>query len=317
MFIGIDIGGTNIKGVLTEKSGKILSFKSIPTEDKAENIEKSIYGIIETLATSASVSKIDIKAMGVGAAGSIDRKKGTVILSPNVKAWNNYPLVKRFEKVTGLRVFLENDATAALVGTWWQGPGKKYRNWLLLTLGTGIGGGVVIDNNLYTGRSGSSMEIGHMTISYDGKECSCGNRGCLERYASATALMEYVKEHAKKHKDTTLKQHLKDDTLTAEIVYEQALGGDDLAKNAINEIATFLGIGMANLVNIFNPEAVILGGGLSGACKLLIPRIKKVVNERALPGMKENIEYIALRDQEKFAPLGAAKLAINSLNANL
>jgi len=316
MFTGIDIGGTNIKGVLTNKSGKVLSFKSIETPRTPKEIDNSIYNLIETLATSASISKIDIKAIGIGAAGSINKKKGTIITSHNIPTWKNYPLVKKIEKLTGIRVFLENDATAALIGSWWQGNGTRFKNWIMVTLGTGIGGGVIIDNRIYTGQTGSSMEIGHMTIDHNGKECSCGNRGCLEKYASATALLEYTRSNLKRFKDSSIKIRIKDEELTAELIHEEAKKGDALALEAFNEIGSNLGTGITNLINIFNPEAIILGGGLSQAHKLLIPAIQKVVNERALPGMKEKVKYLPIKDQSIIPALGAARMAIDSLNAS-
>lgn len=316
MFVGIDIGGTKIKGILTDQAGKDLSFKTVLNPGTAAEIDKSIVNLVETLATSASISKIDIKAIGIGAAGSIDRDRGIVITSPNIQAWDRYPLAKNIEKLTGATVFLENDATIALIGGWWKGNSSKFKNWIMITLGTGIGGGVIIDNKIYTGQSGSSMEIGHMTIEYNGRKCVCGNMGCLERYASATALVEYVESNLKKHKNSTLKERIKKEELTAKLIAEEAEDGDEFALIAINELAKYLGIGIVNLVNIFNPEAIILGGGLSLAHKLIIPVIKEVVNERALPGLKENVKYLPIKDQSRIPSLGAVKMAIDFMNAS-
>ncbi len=316
MYVGIDIGGTSIKGVLTNGNGKVLSFLSTGTPGEPPLIVEAIYSLIENLATTASVSKMDIKAAGVGAAGTIDRKKGIVITSPNIPCWHNYPLVKNLSKRTGMTVYLENDATAALAGSWWQGNGMRYRNWIMLTLGTGIGGGVIIDGKIYTGQSGSSMEAGHMTIEKDGRPCPCGNRGCLERYASATALVEYAEEGLKKRKNSgsSLKKRPGEEPLTGEIIFEEAEKGDAFAREALEEMGHCLGIGIANLVNLFNPEAVILGGGLSMAHRYLIPQVKKVVGERALKGCKEKVKFLPIKDQEKIPALGAARIAMDALN---
>ena len=143
MFAGIDIGGTHIKGILTDKVGNILAFRTVDTPHTAREIEDAIASLIENCAASSSFSKMDIEAIGVGSAGTIDRTKGTVISSPNIPAWKRYPLVKNIERITATPVFLENDATAALLGTWWKGGGSKFRNWVLVTLGTGSGGGVI------------------------------------------------------------------------------------------------------------------------------------------------------------------------------
>lgn len=314
MFVGIDIGGTNIKGALVNKSGKLLSFQETTTPASSEEIDKTIYSIIENLATSATVSKIDISAICIGAAGSIDRIKGVVITSPNIPSWKEYPLTKNIEKITGTKTFLENDATVACAGAWWQGNGNRYRNWIMVTLGTGIGGAAVIENRIYTGQSGSSMEIGHMTIESNGRKCLCGNLGCLEQYASATALVSFTRENINKFPESSIHEIIKKEPLTAKIIYEEALKKDPLAVNAIKDISGYLGIGVANLVNIFNPEAILFGGGLSQAGKIIIPIVKKVVKQRALPGLKENIKYLAIKDQSKIAAMGAAKLAIDRYN---
>lgn len=314
MFVGIDIGGTNIKGVLVNKSGKLLSFLETETPPSAEEIDKTIYSIIENLATSATVSKIDILSICIGAAGSIDRIKGVVITSPNIPSWKEYPLTKNVEKITGVKTFLENDAIVACAGAWWQGNGTKYRNWIMVTLGTGIGGAVVIENKIYTGQNGSSMEIGHMTIEVNGKKCSCGNQGCLEQYASATALVNFTRENIKKFPDSSINERIGKEPLSAKIIYEEAIKKDPLAVSAMKDIAGYLGIGIANLVNIFNPEAVIFGGGLSQAGKIIIPIVQKVVKQRALTGLKENVKYLTLKDQSKIAAMGAAKLAIDRYN---
>jgi len=315
MFVGVDIGGTSIKAVLTDKTGKIISFKTIETPDTGKKLDKSIYGLIENLATSSSISKIDIAAIGIGAAGTIDRTKGIVIASPNISYLKKYPLAKNIEKLTGIKVFLENDATIALIGGWWKGNGSKFKNWIMLTLGTGIGGGVIIENRIYTGQTGSAMEVGHTTIDYNGKECTCGSTGCLEQYASATALVTFTKKNLRKYKDSSLHKRITDENLTAKLIYEEAKNGDELALKSFNEIATFLGIGIANLINIFNPQAIIIGGGLSQAHKFILPTVKKIVAKRSLPGLKEKVKFLPIKDQSKIPALGAAKMALDALKA--
>lgn len=317
MFVGIDIGGTSIKGALTDKNGKVLSFWDDPTPANPKDIEKAILHLIEQLSTSASVSKIDVQAIGIGSAGSIDKKKGVVITSPNIPGLRDYPIVKNLKKATEKNIYLENDATVALIGAWWKGNVSKYRNWLLLTLGTGIGGGAIIDNKVFTGQAGNSMEVGHMTIDVNGKPCSCGNHGCLERYASATALVELTGERLTidTEKKSSLHKRMEKAPLTADMIHEEAQKKDELARECIETVAASLGVGVANLVNIFNPEAIVFTGGLSQAHKLLLPVVKKTVKERALAGMKENVEYVILKDYAMIPSLGAAKIAMDSENA--
>lgn len=308
MFAGFDIGGTNIKGVITDDNGKILRYMDTQTPDTAKGIDRVLADMTVELAASASVKKDKIYATGIGAAGSINRNRGTVITSPNVPAWHNYPLCKNIEKLTGIKVYLENDATAACAGVWWHTIRDKYSNWIMITLGTGIGGGAVIDGRLFTGQTGSSMEVGHMSLDPHGPLCPCGNRGCFELYSSATALVKHVRSKIKGYPSSPIK-NLNGKELTAKKIYEEALKGDPLALEGFNHVSTYLGIGISNLINIFNPEAVVIGGGLSRAHKLLFPKMKEVVKERAMTGLKENVKFIAVKEQSMIAALGAAKIA--------
>ncbi|MBN2157777.1 MAG: ROK family protein [Spirochaetes bacterium] len=313
MFVGIDIGGSKIKGILTDSSGKELSFREITTPGTPNEIDDGIYQLVESLATSASVSKIDIMGVGIGSPGPIDREKGLLLTAPNIPSVSNHPIVKNMEALTGTKVFLENDATVALIGAWWKENVSKYRNWIMITLGTGIGGGVIIDNKVYTGQSGNAMEVGHMTIDFNGRECPCGNRGCWERYASGPAMVELAQSLLKKNRTSSIAERIKKEPLTPLMVFEEAQNRDDTALAIFNEYAVYVGIGISNLVNIFNPEAIILGGGLSRAHKYIIPGARQVVNERSLKGFKGNLQIIPVQDPSKVPSFGAAKIAINSI----
>ena len=312
MFIGIDIGGTNIKGVLAGKNGEIISFRKISTVETLPDIENGICSLILTLSSKIKGASRRPEAVGIGSAGSIDKKRGVIITSPNIKSLQNYPLAQKINKATGLKVYLENDATAAIIGEWWVGRGRNFSNWIMLTLGTGIGGGVIINNKIYTGQSGSAMEVGHTTIDYKGKKCLCGNTGCLETYASATALVKLTRSKLKRNHSSSINKRITDEKLTSKIVYEEAVKGDTLAKDVFNEVSFFLGVGISNLVNIFNPEAIILSGGLAKAHRLLFPNIKKIVADRALEGLKENVIFSTTMDFDKTAALGAAKIAMDA-----
>ena len=314
MFAGFDIGGTNIKGVITDENGNILKYQYTGTPPSAKDIDKALAEMTSTLAASASVSEDQIQAIGIGAAGSIDRNRGIVITSPNIPSWKNYPICRNVEKLTGIKVYLENDATAACAGVWWHNIKDKYSNWIMLTLGTGIGGGAVIDDRLFTGQTGSSMEVGHMSLDPEGPLCPCGNRGCFELYSSATALVKNVKSRMGSFPSSPL-NGLDEKELTAKKIYEEALNGDTLALEGFEYVSKYLGIGIVNLINIFNPEAVIIGGGLSQASKLLFPGMKKIVKERAMKGLKENVKFITVKEQSMIAALGAAKIARDRHNA--
>jgi glucokinase len=312
MIIGLDIGGTNIKGVIINNDGTILAKTSVITGAGIDATENNIGNCIKTLLELSHKNKKEVDAVGIGSAGAIDKQKGMVITSPNIPAWKHYPIVQRVEKLTGYTVFLENDANAAVVGELWLGNGKNYKNWIMLTLGTGIGGGAVINGMPYTGNNGSAMEFGHITIDYNGLQCKCGRKGCLECYGSATAVVHFVKSHCTFYPDSslnTIAQH----TITARHVYDEAKKGDSLALYVFNLIGTYLGIGIADLVNIFNPEAVILGGGLSSASQYFLPQIIHQVQKLSLEGMKENIRYMITKHGDYTAAIGAAKYALETI----
>ncbi len=312
MYIGIDIGGTTIKALLGDGSGRILAFDRIPTGKGADEIDAGIEGLLRGLARAASVPMGRIKAVGVGSAGAIDRRTGTIIKSPNIPAFRHHPLASSIERRTGIKAFLENDATVAVMGEWWTGHGRDYQNWIMLTLGTGIGGGAVIDNRLYTGQTGSALEVGHMSIDYRGRRCPCGSTGCLERYASAPSLLRLARSLLKKYPRSTLHARLKKETLSPRMIEEEAHRGDALSKMVYESVAGWLGIGVANLVNLFNPEAVIFTGGLSKAHRLILPTVKRVVKSRVLEGLDSNLKYFVVRDVERLPALGALKLAMDS-----
>ncbi len=314
MFAGIDIGGSKIKGILTDHSGKELSFREIETQKTAKEIDDSIIKLIETLATSASVSKIDIKAIGIGSPGPIEKEKGLIVKAPNIPDFNNHPIVKNIEYLTGSKVFLENDATVALIGAWWKENVSKYRNWIMITLGTGIGGGVVIDNKIYTGQAGNAMEVGHMSIDYNGRECPCGSRGCWERYASAPAMVEMARATLKKNKQSSINPRLENEELSSLMIHEEAVKKDETAISILEEYANYVGFGITNLINIFNPEAILIGGGVSRAHKFILPAARQIVNDRVLKGFKGKCTVTPVEDPTKIPSFGAAKIAINSMN---
>ncbi len=310
MYAGIDIGGTSIKGMLADRSGNELCFKSIATPKTAGEIDTGIVRLIESLSESSPKPKGRVKTVCIGTPGPIHRDKGIILKAPNIPAFHNHPIAKNIEKRTGARVFLENDATVAMAGAWWKIVKNRFRNWIMITLGTGIGGGLVIDNKRYTGKSGNAMEIGHMTIDFNGKKCGCGNSGCWERYASGTALVEMARYRLKEGANSSIYSRSKTEGLTALLLYEEAKNGDQLSLDIFEEYAVYLGIGIANLANIFNPEAIVIGGGISKAHKLFLPTVKKVVKERALRGFKERLRIIPLKEPEKIPCLGAIKIAL-------
>ena len=313
MIIGLDIGGTNIKGVIVDSNGVLRAQTKVSTGTAISETEKNILQCIALLQELSHTNKNDVEAIGIGSAGAIDKHKGIVITSPNIPWWKHYPVVQKISELTRYKIFLENDANCAVFGELWIGNGKNFTNWIMLTLGTGIGGGAVINGVPYTGKAGSAMEFGHTTIDYNGIVCKCGRKGCLECYGSASAVVNFTQSHLELYPDSSLKKRISTQPLTAKIVYEEATKGDSLALYIFNLIGTYLGIGIANLVNIFNPEAVILGGGLANASDFFLPQIIKGVQTLALDGLKEDIHYCTTRYGDFTAAIGAAKYALDNV----
>ncbi|MBN1499450.1 MAG: ROK family protein [Spirochaetes bacterium] len=313
MYIGLDIGGTTIKGILTDKTGKIYKTGKIDTENTTKAIIDSIIHFCETLITSQNMKINQIDAIGIGVAGAIDPKKGKIIVSPNIHALDNCPLAQKINKKLNVPVFIENDANVALLGEFWQGNGKKYKNWIMLTLGTGVGGGAIINGEMMKGRDGFAAEFGHINVYPDGNLCGCGNKGCLETYASAKALVRYSTEFLGKNKNSSAYKRSLTEGISSKLIYDEAKKGDKASIQIIRYVGQHLGIGVASLINTFNPEAIIFAGGLSRAIDLLLPVIKEEVEKRAMKGLKDKIKYHIVKHEDKGPALGAIKNAIDQL----
>ncbi|OGC41434.1 hypothetical protein A2548_08175 [candidate division WOR-1 bacterium RIFOXYD2_FULL_41_8] len=290
MVVGIDLGGTKIAGVLTSPSGKILMDVNIPTEAK-KGKKQVIHNIKKAIHMPMQSRKVKLKAIGIGAPGPILFEKGIVIDAPNLPGWNKVHLKEILEKEFKTDVFVDNDANCAALAEAWFGAGKEAHNFIYMTVSTGIGGGIIIDKKLYHGAIGSAGEFGHVIIDPNGAKCGCGNTGCLEAMASGTAL----------------KNLLGMDALSAELAARQ---GDKKAQAAIAEIAHYLAIGIGNLVNIFNPEMVVIGGGLSNMRELLFNPIRQEFKNYALKLPARSVKIVKAKLGTKAGMLGAAALCL-------
>lgn len=314
MYIGVDIGGTSIKSVLTDKNGEIYHGLSVPTAKTSSDIISDIDNMVRELCSSKNIAFSKIKAIGAGIAGAVNADTGSIIMSPNIHCLDKFPFAKKLSDKTGKPVFIENDAAVALIGEWWLGNGHKYNDWIMLTLGTGIGGGAVVNNTILKGRDGFAAEFGHILLDYKGTKCGCGSKGCFERYASATALVQIAKKKLKKNKKGSAYKRSLTEPVSSKMIYEEAMNGDEISLEIFDEVGFYLGLGISSLINIFNPEAVIIGGGLSRAKKLLLPKIKEVVAERAMDGLNKRIKYHTVKHENKGPALGAVKNAMDKLN---
>jgi glucokinase len=285
--LGIDIGGTNlVVGSVAEDGSSLVALGSEPTD--AEAGQSDVLDRLITLAqrtidqTRREVRGAEIIGIGVGAPGPLDTKSGIVLLTPNL-GWVNLPLRQIIHDRLALPAALDNDANCAVLGEWWMGAARGTRTAIGITIGTGIGGGLIIDGKLFHGASDCAGEIGHTTIDTEGRRCKCGNYGCLEAYASGPNIALRACEEIKAGAVSRLSQYVNGDLrqITAQTVYQAAHDGDDLALEVVNDTAKFLGAGIANLVNIFNPEVVVVCGGVTLAGDHLFVPLRREVARRA------------------------------------
>jgi glucokinase len=289
-IIGVDLGGTNIVGGAMSSDGvHQFGMRSVPTgaeqgaEAVTDRIVSLIEGVILDTIAKTNASRRDFIGVGVGAPGPLDREKGLVVVAPNL-GWRDYPLRDRIQSRLGFETSLDNDANCATVGEWWLGAAKGGRNVIGMTIGTGIGGGLIIDGQLFHGASDVAGEIGHTTIDLNGRHCKCGNYGCLEAYASGPAIATRAREVLVREETASLLPAIVDgdlDKLTAEAVYNAAKRGDAVANEIVRDTARYLGVGIANLLNIINADVVVVAGGVTQAGDALFVPLQAEVRRRA------------------------------------
>jgi glucokinase len=241
----------------------------------------------------AGISRDRIAGVGIGSPGPLDREAGMVLVTPNL-GWKNLPLRQLVSAATGLPATLDNDANCAIYGEWWVGAAKGSRYLVGITIGTGIGGGIVLDGKIYHGAGDAAGEIGHMTIDSTGRRCKCGNYGCLEAYASGPAIAARAVEGVEAGADTKLPDYVGGDLakITAQTVYEAAHDNDDFALEVVRDTAKFLGAGVANLINIFNPDTFVIAGGVTLAGDKLFLPLKAEVKRRAFKPAWERCKIV-------------------------
>jgi glucokinase len=285
--LGIDIGGTNlVVGCVAEDGSALHGSASAPTHaeagtsDVVDRLVALAQGCIEE--TRRAIPDAEILGVGVGAPGPLDTHRGIVLLSPNL-GWVNFPLRQIIHDRLGLHAELDNDANCAVLGEWWVGAARGTRHAIGITIGTGIGGGLILDGKLYHGASDVAGEIGHATIDTEGRRCKCGNYGCLEAYASGPNIAIRAVEALETGAESRLSAMVNGDLgrITAQTVYEAAQAGDDLALEVVNDTARFLGTGVANLLNVFNPEVVVVCGGVTQAGDHLFVPLRREIARRA------------------------------------
>jgi len=289
-IIGVDLGGTNIvAGAMPADGSREIAMHTTPTlaEGGASSVVERITGMIEqviaeTMAETGA-ERSHFLGVGVGSPGPLNREKGIVIVTPNL-GWKNFPLRDEIAKRTGLEATLDNDANCATLGEFWCGAAVGGRNVIGLTLGTGIGGGLILEGKLYHGSSDVAGEIGHTSIDANGRRCKCGNYGCIEAYASGPAIAERAREALRGDESESILVSMADGDarrITAQTVYEASKRGDLVAREVVRETGLILGTAVANLLNIFNPDIVVLAGGVTQAGDALFQPLRAEVRRRA------------------------------------
>jgi glucokinase len=296
--IALDLGGTNLRIAAVTQQGEVLHLTREKTraDSGPDNLIKRMVAGIRRLEETLDGEGREVRGISIGAPGVIARERGVVMSSPNLPGWEKIPLLERLSSEFKQPMVLENDANAAAFGEFWSGAGNGRKTMVLLTLGTGVGGGIIVNGELLEGADGMAGEIGHLTVEREGAPCPCGNRGCLERYASATGIAARYGELAGSDGAGT----------SSEDVYRLAIGGDSYAQRALAEAGMYLGVAMAAIVNILNPECIIIGGGVLPAWAFIIPAAAQEMKSRAFQAPAERVEIIPAALGDRAGIIGAA-----------
>jgi glucokinase len=317
LILGVDLGGSKILTAVTNSQGKMLSHDhSITPAPKGH--EAVIQSILESAHRALERADVDISeliAVGIGAPGLSNPETGILFTSPNLPGWRDVPLRDIMQERLGKKTFVINDANAAALGEFHFGAARGIRNFIYITLSTGIGGGIIIDGKIYSGAIGAAGEVGHMTIDDDGPICNCGNRGCWEMLASGTALAREARHRIKEGVATSILEYAEGDVekVTAQVIHSAAEQGDGLAKELIARTGYYVGVGLANLINIFNPELIVIGGGLSNIGYMLLEPAFKVAGERAYKEAFQAVRFASAGLGRNSGVLGAAAFALHEL----
>jgi glucokinase len=307
--VGVDLGGTNVKIGIVSAKGKIIKKTSLAT--KAEGGPESVItqikkGVKEILARN----KLKIQGIGIGSPGTVSVKKGTVENPPNLPGWEKVNLGKIIKKEFDNNVFVENDANAAAIGEMIFGAGKKLNSFVMITLGTGVGGGIILNRELFRGEFGAAGEIGHMTIDLNGPKCNCGSFGCVETYVGNHYLVKRVRKELKKNKDSLIWKLLDNnlDNLTPKTVQNAAEQDDEYAKKAIDELGVFLGAGLASAANLTDISTFIIGGGVAGFGEPLFNSTCDTIKARVLTPLRKRIKVVPAKLKNDAGIKGASAL---------
>lgn len=319
--VAVDLGGTKITSAVITREDEMISriYRLTLAHEGPQNVINRIVDAVKLSVRKAGLEMADIGDISIGAPGPVDINRGLVSGAPNLPRWHNIPLRDRLADSLGKPVFLLNDASAAALGEHRMGAGRGVDNLIYITVSTGIGGGLIINGRLYNGTDGCAAEIGHMIIKFDGPVCKCGQHGCLESLASGTAIADLAQMRLGKGEKSmmTVMADNKSRGVTAEVVAAAARKRDALALKVIEETAGYLGIGLANLVNIINPQMIIIGGGVSKMGEMLLRPARKSMKQHAFKLPAQTVRVVRPRLGMDAGLMGAAIYAQESLGARI
>jgi glucokinase len=305
LIFAADLGGTHLRAATVDQNGRIHArFKqNTPQVKDASAIVDAIVASVHDFQKQDEISAVSLVVPG-----TVKVEEGAVVTAPNLPCLDGFRLAAALTEQLHLPAFLENDANAAAVGEMWQGAAVGCKTIICVTLGTGVGGGIILDGKLWRGVDGAAAEIGHMCVDpFGGVACTCGSRGCLEVFASATAIVRMTREASPRYPDSIL--HGKEDR-TASMIFDAGKQGDELALEIFRRMGVYLGIGLANLINILNPEMIVIGGGVMNAWDLFEKHMHQQVEERAFPLLAARVKIERAKCGDDAGLLGAARLAL-------
>ncbi|GAA0296158.1 glucokinase [Gracilibacillus halotolerans] len=313
--IGVDIGGTTVKNALFRPDGELIDKWEIPTRktDNGSHIPADIWTSIEAKMKTNNLERNTCLGIGAGAPGFIEPETGKVAIGVNI-GWKDFHLKKQLEELSGLPVFLDNDANIAALGETWKGAGKDASNILAVTLGTGVGGGIIVNRHIVSGANGTAAEIGHITVEDEGAPCNCGRKGCLETVASATGIVRQANELLAQGKAPLLRE-VKEELgkITTKEIFEVALKGDQDIQKMLDHVLDVLGFSLSNLAIALNPSKIIIGGGVSKAGDQILTPLKQAFKKYTLPRTEEICEIVIAKLGNDAGVYGGAYLVLQSV----
>jgi glucokinase len=309
IVLAADLGGTNLRMAAVDAAGKIhyRTRRDTPRGERADEIVRAFAEAANEC--RQNISGATVKAVAAAVPGTIRFESGTVLKAPNLPALDGFRMAAALEHELNLPALLENDANAAAIGENWRGASKGVNNSIAVTLGTGVGGGIILDGKIWRGLDGTGGEIGHITVEPFGAPCGCGSRGCVEQYASATAIVRLTQENAARYPKSVLPDKLR---LTAADVYEAGKAGDELALEVFRQVGFYLGVALGGLINTLNPEMIVIGGGAAAGWELFYPHLQETILHRAYREAGERARIVRAELGDDAGILGAAWLGLKT-----